>query len=167
MNIIFLDIDGVLNNSHRCQWIHENAAPGGGYGQPWELAAGNINEITVGWDIDNVNALHYIISETGAQIVISSTWRHQHRIPAFRQFFVPFGEIPPIIGMTPIINTSGRIRGDEVNAWLAQEPQAERWVCLDDDSDYYSGNNLILIDRGVGLTMGDAQQAVNILNDIE
>ena len=161
--IVFLDIDGVLNNLARCQWIHENVAPGRGFGAPWELDDGNFTIETVAWDPANVQALWHILNETGSQIVISSTWRIGRRVPFFRECFVPFGEIPPIVGLTPVLRNLGAIRGDEVNAWLEQSPETERWVCLDDDGDFHELNNLVQTDIDFGLTMEDAERAIDFL----
>lgn len=169
MNIIFLDIDGVLNNTQHCQWIHENVAPGMGFGQLWELDDGNINRMTVGWDPVNVEALWHIIDETDAEIVISSTWRIGRRVSFFHEVSAVFGQSLPVIGMTPIINDIGSIRGDEVNEWLKIEGLLRhrnphfRWVCLDDDGDFHPENNLVQTDIEVGLTMEDAERAIELL----
>lgn len=54
MKVIFLDIDGVLN----CQWSRSRC---GAY---------------IGIDEDKVMRLRMIVEATGAQIVLSSSWRH-------------------------------------------------------------------------------------------
>lgn len=166
MKIIFLDIDGVLNNATRANWLHENVRKGSGFGLPWELDDGNITVETTGWDPANVEALWHIIDETDAQIVISSTWRLGRRSVWFREISKKaFGRAFPVIDLTPVINEIGSIRGDEVNRWLEGAPVVERWVCLDDDGDFHPENNLVQTDMEIGLTMEDAQQAIKILNE--
>ena len=59
--IIFLDIDGVLNSMELFDKLEES----------------NI-EPFMGIDVDedNLEQLRYIVEKTGAQIVLSSSWRH-------------------------------------------------------------------------------------------
>ncbi len=162
--IVFLDIDGVLNNVKHCEWLHFNEAKGCGYGQPWELDAGNFSPVTVGWDPENVKALHHIIDETNADIIISSTWRRGRTAVFFRQCFAEFGwDRAPVRGMTGVINEIGSIRGDEVNDFLANV-KTDAWVCLDDDGDFHPENNLVQTNGDVGLTFEDAARAIEILN---
>ena len=164
MKVIFLDIDGVLNNIQHCNYIHENIAPGHGFGQSWELDRGNFNDVTLGWDSRNVSALKYILYETNAKIVISSTWRKGRTTKFFRNCFSVYNLNPDIIGFTPEIFKIGTKRGDEVNAWLKRhERDVTNWVCLDDDGDFYPENNLIQTDLEVGLTWADAERAIDIL----
>lgn len=168
--IIFLDIDGVLNNIQRCQWLHENGARGMGFGSWGDLDKGNITQKTVGWDPRNVEALWHIINETNADIVISSVWRKMTSLASIRSFFKPFGDIPRIVGKTPTSQmipdgVPSKLRGDEVNFWLSQFPNITKWVCLDDDGDFHPENNLVKIDIEVGLTMEDAERAIEILKD--
>lgn len=162
MNLIFLDIDGVLNNMWHCKTLADQGHRGVGFGQPWELDKGNFSRLTVGWDPNNVEALMTIVEETKAMIVISSTWRIGRHVPFFRRCFAAFDVSPEVAGKTPEINTPGSIRGDEVNAWL-EHVDADRWVCLDDDSDFHPENNLVQTNMDVGLTMEDAERAINIL----
>ena len=163
-SIVFLDIDGVLNNERHATWLHENVQKGAGFGMPWELESGNITPETVGWDPANLEALWHIIDETDAKIVVSSTWRLGRRSVFFREISkVAFGRALPVIDITPVINEIGSIRGDEVNQWLEGAPMVERWVCLDDDGDFHPNNNLVQTNMEVGLTMEDARRAIEIL----
>lgn len=162
--IVFLDIDGVLNNVQHAHWLHDHVAKAAGFGQPWELDKGNFSRETVGWDDQNVHALRCIIEETDADIIISSTWRLGRRAPFFRQCFAAFGwEKAPVRGMTGVINEVGSIRGDEINDFLSNV-KTDRWVCLDDDGDFHPENNLVQTDVEIGLTMEDAEKAIEILN---
>lgn len=162
--IVFLDIDGVLNNAKRAQWLHENGHKGLGFGAPWELDDGNITVETVGWDPDNVDALWHILDNIDdPRIVVSSTWRIGRQSVFFRECSAVFGRVLPVIDKTPIINEIGSIRGDEVNEWLAHAPMVKRWVCLDDDGDFHPDNNLVQTNMDIGLTLEDAQRAIEIL----
>lgn len=66
MRILFLDIDGVLNNSAQFTGINN-------------------------LDDDNVAQLNRIIAATDCQIVISSDWRHSHKKHELEQFLIRQG----------------------------------------------------------------------------
>lgn len=184
MNVIFLDIDGVLNNSERAHWLHENFKPGSGMGSLGELDAGNITIETVGWDPMCVAALWKIIEATDARIVISSTWRILHSLAEIRSYFKPFtpdGTIPMIVDKTDSLSgeverpdgTVGRAnRGDECHDWIVRAQERPRrsiggaptrWVCIDDDSDFHPWNNLVQTNFDTGLTFENADRAIEIL----
>jgi hypothetical protein len=164
MKVTFLDIDGVLNNTQHAVWLHENVAPGAGFGQPWELDVGNITLETLGWDMNNVNALMHIVEQTDTRIVISSTWRIGRRVPFFRECFAALELRPLIIGVTPVLRNIGTIRGDEVAEWLnVRGTGVESFVCIDDDSDFHDDQPLVHVNNSVGLTMENAEEAIDIL----
>ena len=142
MKIIFLDIDGVLNceeayRSGGCQyteWI-------------WEDGRKDHYQRFCSWSKDLMNKL---IRETGAKIVISSTWRHSG-IEFMRKEME--GEI---IGITPSLrNDAIHIpRGMEIEYYLKEDlkfnhinwdketqrdymtkSKVDNYIIIDDDSD--------------------------------
>jgi len=151
MKIIFLDIDGVLNceNAYRsghCQyqeWIWEDGTP-------------DQYQRFCSWSKDLLNKL---IDETGAKIVISSSWRHSgiDFMKKVWEFEEMHGEI---IGITPSMRASGIHvpRGMEIKYflendlkfkhinWSEEEQQdimdesgIENYIIIDDDSDMLYG----------------------------
>ena len=164
MKVIFLDIDGVLNNAEHCKYLHESGvAPNMGFGQIWELDRGIFNDVTLGWDNRNVSALKYILFETNAKIVISSTWRKGRTTAFFRKCFKVHNLNPDIIGMTPELSHSW-YRGDEINAWMENHKRdVTHWVSLDDDGDFHPENNLVQTSMETGLTWTEAEKAIDIL----
>lgn len=79
MKIIFLDIDGVLNHEDFYRERFEKRYDDGAIEHPY-------SEI----DPKTVQRLNKIIEETGANIVISSTWRHSGYINSsvkIKQFY--------------------------------------------------------------------------------
>jgi hypothetical protein len=178
MNVIFLDIDGVLNNMRFAEQHYTRT------GRPLttNISAIELDDFTVetvAWDPQCVAALWHIINETDAKIVISSTWRRFFKMVTIRGCFTaypPEGEIPMIIDRTETLDevtdrdgtVRRAIRGDEINDWLERNirwPRArfgppEAWVSLDDDRDFHPENNLIHVDNSVGLTMEDAERAI-------
>jgi hypothetical protein len=152
MKIIFLDIDGVLNceNAYRSgeckyvEWVDRNEEV-------------DHHQSFCSWSRQWLNKL---IEETGAKIVISSTWRSSG-IEWMRDVWKFEKMSGEIIGITP--NFRGDIngytipRGCEIEKWLkdndfyhvnwSQEAQEnvidksgiENYIIIDDDSDMLYG----------------------------
>ena len=63
MNLIFLDVDGVINSiKHLIEVYNETHKPHSGYSYPF--------------DPNCLENLKRLVSETNSSLVISSTWRH-------------------------------------------------------------------------------------------
>jgi hypothetical protein len=147
VNIIFLDIDGVLNceeayRSGECQyqeWIWED-----GRKDHYQRFCSRSKDL-----------LNKLIKETGAKIVISSTWR-QSGIEFMRKVWALEEMEGEIIGITPSMRTKGIDipRGMEIEYYLKEdlkfshinwdsEKQREHmeksgvdnYIIIDDDSD--------------------------------
>jgi hypothetical protein len=161
MKIIFLDIDGVLNHEAFYKERYEKRNDGNVIEHPY-------NEI----DSKCVANLNMLITDTNAKVVISSTWRHSG-LSYCEDVLSYHGFMGDIIDVTPSSPT--RFRGLEILDWIKNneeligEPHYNftEYVILDDDSDmlYWQRNNFLLIDRFVGLTMGDVFRAKKILNN--
>lgn len=142
MKIIFLDIDGVVTN------------------------------LKTGWrlpDLDCLHELFRIIKETGAFVVLSSTWRlHVDLFSQVQSWGINF------ISMTPRchqINVENEVRwterGDEIQEWLDMHEhlKIESFVILDDDQDMkHLSDRLVITSWGDGLSKEDADRAIEILN---
>lgn len=147
MKIVFLDIDGVLNNLGSAVVFKQHAYNSDGL------------------DKTAVALVKWICEVTGAKVVISSSWRilYKHEM-WFDGLLEAHGwRRPPIIGMTPVLYEKGKIRGDEINAYLDTQPGVRAYVCLDDDSDFHENQNLVLTDGILGLTLYEAVKAAEIL----
>ena len=112
--IVFLDIDGVLNSK-----LYDNERT---------EKDGNI-------DLGRLPYLKRIIDETGAEIVLSTTWREHWSVePAERDAvgeeldatFAAHGLT--ITDKTPMLDK----RADEIKAWLALHPEVKDFVIVDD-----------------------------------
>ena len=159
--IIFLDIDGVLNHENFYKERYQKRYEEGAVAYPYS----EIDPICV----QNLNQL---VKETGAKIVISSTWRHSG-LDYCLDVLKFHGFEGEIIGITPDLRSNDCLRGNEILKWVKDNKETvgpshnfTEYVILDDDSDmlYWQRNNFLLIDRYVGLTPGDVFRAKKILN---
>jgi hypothetical protein len=106
--------------------------------------------------------LNEIIKETGAEIVVSSSWRldGENRL---NSLFKHFG-LPRIYSITPCLNTE---RGIEIDAWLAAHPEVDGYVILDDDEDMTAEQMPFFIKTNPyedGLDERCKEKAIEILN---
>ena len=127
-SVIFLDFDGVLNS----------------------LRSGIAFETYQRFDPVAVKLVRKLCDETESKIVVSSTWRIGHTIDTLqlRMHECGAGALSPlVIGMT---GRDGRIRGDEIRAWLDMNPVL-RYVIIDDDSDMHPAQYFVKTDHAVGM----------------
>jgi len=143
MKIIFLDIDGVLNNYNSY-----------------------VKETRIVWEKECVDRLNKITDKTGAKIVISSTWRFQeHHVHAYENDMGIKGEI---IDKTPRSTNILSCRGDEIWLWLQEHPEVEKFVILDDSSDMRDMfKYLIQTNPEFGLTDSDVERVIERFNDTQ
>lgn len=155
MKVIFLDIDGVLN------LCYEGRDEYGSLFHPHL--------------VDNLKRL---IDETGAKIVISSTWRFSGLV-IMREMWDKRGLPGEVIGITPnFMRKYGTTlcRGKEIDSYLEENKDITSYVILDDDTDMEdhqmdrfvktSGNidHEDCVDIGYGLTSRCVDRAIEILN---
>lgn len=127
--------------------------------------------------------LSRIVKATGAEIVLSSTWRFDWEGPnkpelgtslyALRATFRKYGM--EIVDKTPLIinenhwkDTLRGSREKEIFYWLSKHPEVEKFIIIDDMEDLFSSNkafqHLVLTDEyDGGLTEELAQQAITML----
>lgn len=152
--VIFLDIDGVLNDSRT-----PDRAPAG----------------FIGIDRNKVALLKRIVENTNAIIVLTSTWKSEwERDPSLRSEDGQYlDDMLSEQGLTIYDKTADRVsnRGYGINRWLFDHPEVESWVVLDDDvfMDYSCMGIMPHLVKSVyrfpgGLTSELADQAIAKLN---
>jgi hypothetical protein len=126
--IVFLDIDGVLNTTRSMKldkvpfqspdihmWFRK------GYDA---------------FDSKCVKNLNKIIEQSGAKIVVSSSWRlsfmEPNMFPYLVEYIVSQGVKADIIDKTPYLGTK---RGYEIEKWLDEHNDVDGFVILDDNAD--------------------------------
>lgn len=147
--IIFLDIDGVLN-----------VIPQGR------------DRFGAIFHKEFVENLQWIIDNTQAKIVISSTWR-MSGLEGMKEMWHTRNLPGEVIGITPKI--FNEIRGVEIDAYLQEHP-CENYVIIDDNEDMLENqydnfvktsdnyDHIDCIDFGYGLTRKCSERAIEILN---
>lgn len=174
MKIIFLDIDGVLNN----QLFYTEIDQATRFKQSKEDAP------LGSCDIDSrcIGLLNHIIDKTGAKVVISSSWRQGKTIEELTYILNYCGFIGEIIGKTPYLQFKSNLenynysvpRGCEIKAWietnkdiLGSKVLKLKYVILDDDSDmlYWQRDNYFLVDGYCGITPNLAYRVIRFLNN--
>ena len=115
MKVIFLDFDGVITS----------------YNSRWTLMPVKMNYVA------------RICAETGAKIVISSSWRQSSLESTLKDITnpeAPYVEDKPdtlsnfTIDVTPRLDCNKYGRGDEIQWWLDRHPEVTNYVIIDDDT---------------------------------
>jgi len=158
MKIIFLDIDGVMVTG---EYLNELVRVDGH----------NFHRFAK----SPVFQLNKILRETGADIVISSSWRCDGpRWEALLDHFKLQGVEKRPIGRTPKLEKrlpSGvwlsAQRGYEIKTWLGYGGDVESFVAIDDDSDMDDiKDNFVLVKNGMwrgGMGESHSAKAIEIL----
>lgn len=148
MKIIFLDVDGVLNNPGTYSKIKAEA-----------------NDFTI-IETSLIKLLNKITGQTAAKIVLSSSWKHKFRNDDELKMFLNrgCGVSAEIIGKTP----NAKNRGEEISKWIelfGSEYKIESFIILDDENNMGElQNHLVHINGAVGLTDKDVKTAIRRLN---
>ena len=153
MKVIFLDVDGVLNEAYS-----RSKSPSG----------------CIGIDDDKVELLKQIVDETDAKIVLTSTWkrnwsRNEEMCSADALYL---NKKLARCGLKIVDKTIDDIfnRGEGIAKWLDVHPSFDTWIVLDDDvfSDYEQfGIMSHLVNTHFytgGLTDKHIQKAIELLN---
>ena len=151
MKVLFLDIDGVINSEDYAMYRHET--------KKFDLDEA-IDERAVAF-------LNYIIDQTEAKVVLSSSWRGSFEETENRLKAAGFKY--DFFDKTPYHTT--RHRGTEIQEWIDKyekdhEP-IESYVIIDDDNDMLESqeNNFVQCNFVHGLTSHDCYKAIEILNN--
>ena len=140
MIVIFLDVDGVLNSS-----AYMIANPGSFDRASWITM---LDPIACG-------RLERVLVATGAQIVLSSTWRKRFNARQMqgmlRRRGAPSAEVIDVTPNGVLVNNCQRapnkcvepgvfsdrygVRGHEIQRWLTLHPEVMNFAIIDDDSD--------------------------------
>lgn len=141
MNIIFLDIDGVLNNT--LTFMYDNKS---------------VDEHCIKLFIDT-------IKDIDCKIVISSSWRSIKKERFIQHIHISRSyellQLLPHLHddyCTPKFVCQNCIRGDEVQDWIDNHVnEVTKYICIDDDSDFLPHQPLLQTNRQIGFCLQDAK----------
>lgn len=153
--LIFLDFDGPMNTYRNLKRLKEA-------GLSTHDKHGHL------FDPEAVKQLERIVSETGAKIVVSSTWRCKG-FGGMLDLFVDRGINAEVLDVTPDLDC---VRGCEIRQFLSDYGlhewtwQQRNYVIIDDDSDMlmWQAKNFVKTPGENGLTKELADKAIEILN---
>jgi hypothetical protein len=156
--IIFLDIDGVLNNG-----VDSDSHYDASYGEYFLYSP------------RCVSRLNQLIASTGASLVVSSTWRLGLTLEKMTLLLNNMGILSPVVGMTDDLRNHHCCRGNEVYKWIKDNKDIlkykhyydyKSYVILDDDTDMllWQKDNFVNTDGQIGITDEDVEDAIVILN---
>lgn len=136
MKLLFLDFDGVINSAkyYAATALARKALA-------YDYSYQNVEDVGHNLDKVAVERLNVILRESGAKIVISSSWREAYPLSFLRNLLEHVGCVGDVIGRTPSFVTDNQgfvargdwVRGHEIQAWMdkLQEP-IDAFVILDD-----------------------------------
>lgn len=114
---LFLDFDGVLVTDRYLDRLTAS-------GNPYRDEYGSL------FDIHCEKLLKRIILNTGADIIVTSTWKMEMKLGGIRQMWEKRQLPGKIVGVTPDIDPIHR--GIEIEAWLEAYRQQCRYAIIDD-----------------------------------
>jgi hypothetical protein len=155
MKIIFLDFDGVMDTAYYDHMLSKQGLPGN---DPYGTV----------FDPNCVHNLRRIIDNTGADIVVSSSWKHFMTYKEFLEMWDARGLPGFVTDVTPIPDMR-RNRGDEIDAWLNECNVECQYVIIDDlDGSNFNEHQiprLLVVNPFFGLDEETAERAIYLLNN--
>lgn len=144
MNIVFLDFDGVLNNR--------------------TLFHFDKNLISRDCLRYFLEAIEYISKFINIKIVISSSWRDTRGIEYFLEYSLSVcnkelhKDIKKLFSYFHedyCTKWLHKKRGYEIKEWLSRHPEVEKYICVDDDSDFLKDQPLLKTNISYGFLLNE------------
>ncbi len=160
MKVIFLDIDGVLCTQEEIYYKKKDKK----YTAVMQCIDGRW---LLNFNTEAVRCLNHITDKTNAKLVISSCWRNRG-IEILRKHFSQQGVTGELFDVTGKHQES---RGEEIETWLKNHRDCEKFIILDDESDMEPPISEFLVktnwyseEEPMGLNFGLAEKAISLLN---
>lgn len=154
MKIIFLDFDGVMDTAYYDYILSKNGLPGS-------------DEYGCVFDPNCVKNLKHIIDETGADIVVSSSWKVFMSYKQFLEMW-EYRKLPGFVTDVTPTPPHRCNRGDEIDVWLEECNTDCQYVIIDDlDASNFNEHQiprLLVVNPFVGLDEVTAERAIQLLN---
>jgi len=155
MNLIFCDVDGVLNSRNKAKAVYEETHK-------------SHSGIDYPFDEKCLENLKTLVRITNSKLVITSVWRED--VEKKRKLLGTLKEYEldkKVIGYTPIIKGE-KTRGIEIKQYLSTLKEKPNFIILDDDTAdmrdllFY----IIKTDNQVGLTEENVKEAIMKFNRV-
>ena len=146
LNIIFLDIDGVLIK----------------FASPKKVDHSEFEELKY-WDKEALQLVNKLIKSSGAKVVITSSYRNHKTKKQIVDMMQLAGFNYNIYDVIPSIKYLGR--GGNINKWL-KEHNVSNFVIIDDqyhNIEEYFPKNFVKVETNEGLTLAHTLKALKIL----
>lgn len=165
MNYLFLDIDGVLNNTssrNAGQRLFHHVLTY--LGRPLRKTDLDIDEYNMQLVIDLINKYEF-------KVVITSMWRHGAKPEWFQQLFALYGlELPldRIDMITPEeYECDEGMRSQFIERYVL-ENECNNFICVDDTLEHYDRflDRLVLTKMETGFTVEDFKKCVDIMEKL-
>lgn len=149
--VIFLDFDGVMDTAYYDHILSKEGLPA-------------TDRFGVLFDPDCVSNLQMIVEKTGADIVVSSTWKD---FMSYQEILEMWKErnLPGFV--TDVTPTVSRHRGNEIDAWLKECRDNCQYAIIDDlDGSNFNAHqieHLFVVNPYCGL---DEETATRIINHL-
>lgn len=148
MNVIFLDVDGVLNSIRKLKEVY--------------LKTHKSHSLSnYPFDEECLNNLKKIVDEFDLYIVITSTWRkNENHLKKLLFELSKYGLDSRVIGCTKVLDN----RENEIIDYLNNHKDVDKYIILDDD---YIGekleSSLIKTDNNIGFSSEDSLKCIKKL----
>ena len=154
MKIIFLDFDGVMDTAYYDHILSKKGLPGN-------------DRYGCIFDPDCIKNLKAIIDNTGADIVVSSSWKYMMSYKEILEMW-DFRQLPGFVTDVTPEPPVRRNRGDEIDAWIEDCPTDCVYVIIDDlDASNFNEHQiprLLVVNPFHGLDEITAERAIALLN---
>lgn len=157
-NIVFLDVDGVLNNWYDAE-VHYKETKEPFFGFDWPFSK------------ESMETLREIVLKTNSKIVVTSSWRcFAKGKEVLNRELEEYGLAKYVIGYTPEEQKADREK--EIIQYLEtefNEGDDIRFVILDDEAVFYNklDKHFVEIDSYHGLTKEYINKCINILKFVK
>lgn len=151
MDIIFLDIDGVLRTTASDIWWSDKLI------QPIPDSIFKRR-----FSPTSVSLINQLVNITKAKIVITSTWKTFYKFEDLKKELFSRGLVSDIIDITPVLQN----RGTEIQCWLDIN-SVNKYAVIDDNIndiiDHINPGKIIKCSPSIGFTEIEFEKAIDLL----
>lgn len=162
--VLFLDMDGVINNSTKRDLVC----------LPMKQKDGEYTQLS-NWGATNIKPFLRLMSwccENNIEIVISSTWRLGMTPELFNEYFEKYffrNDIPNVQGLTKVSAKPWMHRGYEIQNYV-NEHSIQKYICIDDDiqdiAEVVDNSKVYRVCGDIGLTDEDVKKIKNLWREL-